>query len=162
VIIYRADVEHIAHTGMRAGHHLDQHGEDVWRITKDWESPLRAAALVPGRGAGPSDPTGGAATNEDELRHAHQSLVDAIAAYETASEALYGLLERYRPMTSAERRKAGERANKVRYCAVCDEPALPRPRSRMCVRCYNRYAHLTGSITDLRRLHQRREAAEAG
>lgn len=159
--IYRADLERIAHAGMRAGHHLDQWGDDVWALTLDWQTPLTAAATEPGRGSGPSDPTGTAAIRDDELRDAHRRVKAAIAAYEDAADELYLLLERYRPMTEKERKKAGARVNQVPDCTICTELALPRPRRGMCEKCYRRYGYHPGSTFDIRRLHDQETAQSA-
>jgi hypothetical protein len=154
------DIPRIAHTGMRAGHHLEQHGQAIWLLTRDWQTPLTATALEPGRGNTRSDPTGRAATNNDELRDAHNQILAAIDAYETAATDLYHLLERYRPLSEVECRRAGARINRVPDCVVCDEPALPRPRRGMCERCYRRWGRHPGSTFDARYQHQLEQAED--
>lgn len=151
------DIPRIAHTGMRAGHHLEQHGQAIWLSTRDWQTPLSATGLEPGRGTTRSDPTGRAAIIDDELRHAHHQILAAIDAYEAAATELYGLLERYRPLSERERRGAGARVNQVRDCVVCDEPALPRPRRGMCERCYRRWGRHPGSTFDARYQYQQEQ-----
>lgn len=154
------DLPRIAHTGMRAGHHLEQHGQAIWALTRDWQTPLTAAAPEPGRGSTRSDPTGTAAITDDELRHAHTTLLAAIHAYEAAATELYALLERYRPTSEKERRRAGERKSTVPDCTICDEPALPRPRRGMCEPCYRRWGRNPGSTFDIRHAHQREQASD--
>jgi len=156
------DIPHIAHTGMRAGHHLEQHGQSIWLLTRDWQTPLAATGPEPGRGTTNSDPTGNAAIMVDELRHAHSRVLAAIDAYETAAADLYGLLERYRPLSKRERRQAGARISQVRDCVICDEPALPRPRRGMCERCYRKWGRYPGSTFDARYQYEREQPDDDG
>ena len=151
------DIPRIAHTGMRAGHHLEQYGQSIWLLTRDWQTPLAATALEPGRGTTTSDPTGTAAITSDELRHAHTQILAAIDTYEMAAVELYSLLERYRPLSDIERRQAGARISQVRDCVICDEPALPRPRRGMCERCYRRWGRYPGSTFDARNQYEREQ-----
>lgn len=158
--IRRADLSRIAHTGMRAGHHLEQHGTTVWNTTRDWQTPLTASAGPGGKG-GVSDPTGNAVLQDDGLRAEHQKLLEAIAAYQQAADDLYLILERNRPRTEEEDKAAKARKQRLAYCLICDIEVL-EPRRGMCEKHYRRWVRLgqpSNHIQEMRLAHQHETGA---
>lgn len=154
-LIRRADLARIAHVGMRAGHHLEQHGAIVWNTTRDWQTPLSASSGPGGKGSH-SDPTGRAVINPDDLTGEHDELVAAVAAYEAAADRLYWALERNRPRTELEAEAIRARKPKLAYCLVCDVEVM-QPRRGMCDKDYRRWMRLgqpANYVQEMRLEHQ--------
>lgn len=137
----RSDIQRVAADLIRAGQLLEQHGDRVWNLTRDWATPLSSGISGPTGKGSISRPTEDAALSDqqDPTMGYHEEFVSTLDKAHPLALSLRDLMVKVTHQAQPEGRK-----NQAVVCAnpKCDTEVVPggrdkdRPRRGRCERCY--------------------------
>lgn len=132
-----SDIDLVVRRAQRTLDLLGRDGSRTWRVTKEWEGPLRAAGLEPSvsGGGGPgsvgySSPTERAVVADDPLAGLHRKYRAALSLLVDALAAVEDVITSAAVDPSVARRAKSDVDDAALWCSSCDRVGAREPKRR--------------------------------